>query len=118
MAMTDEIYTIAAVFAGVGEKEDRTLAKLCDAAETELTARLRRGIGPGDCRGSFICAAAMLAASHYLAARTAGVKSFTVGAVTVTSGGENTDAADLRTQAELLMRPFCTGSLGFLGVRS
>ena len=65
-----------------------------------------------------LIAAAMLAASHFLAARTAGVKSFTVGAVTVTSGGEGTDAADLRTQAELLMRPFCTGALGFLGVRA
>lgn len=116
--MTDEIYTIAAVFTGTGETADRTLEKLCDAAETELTARLRRGIRPEDCRGSFICAAAMLAASHYLAARTAGVKSFTVGEITVSSGGENADAADLRTQAELLMRPFCTGGLGFLGVRS
>ena len=114
--MTDEIYTIAAVFAGVGENEEPTLEKLCGAAE--LRARLRRGIAPEDCRGSFICAAAMLAASHFLAARTAGVKSFTVGAVTVTSGGEGTDAADLRTQAELLMRPFCTGALGFLGVRA
>ena len=112
MAMTDEIYTIAAVFAGVGENEEPTLEKLCGAAETELRARLRRGIAPEDCRGSFICAAA------FLAARTAGVKSFTVGAVTVTSGGEGTDAADLRTQAELLMRPFCTGALGFLGVRA
>lgn len=114
--MTDEIYTIAAVFAGVGENEEPTLEKLCGAAETELRARLHRGIAPEDCRGSFICAAAMLAASHFLAARTAGVKSFTVGAVT--SGGEGTDAADLRTQAELLMRPFCTGALGFLGVRA
>ena len=118
MAMTDEICTIAAVFAGVGENEEPTLEKLCGAAETELRARLRRGIAPEDCRGSFICAAAMLAASHFLAARTAGVKSFTVGAVTVTSGGEGTDAADLRTQAELLMRPFCTGALGFLGGRA
>ena len=117
--MTDEICTIAAVFAGVGENEEPTLEKLCGAAETELRARLRRGIAPEDCRGSFICAAAMLAASHYIAARSATpYKSFTVGEVTVTSGGENRSASELRTQAELLMRPFCTGALGFLGVRA
>ena len=93
--------------------------RLCTAAETELSASLRKDVRPEDCRGSFLCAAAMLAASHYIAARSAtSYKSFTVGEVTVTSGGENRSVSELRTQAELLMRPFCTGGRFFLGVRS
>ena len=104
--MLDEIYKVAAVFASPGEDDRETLRTLCTAAETELSA-------------SFLCAAAMLAASHYIAARSATpYKSFTVGEVTVTSGGENRSASELRTQAELLMRPFCTGGRFFLGVRS
>ena len=78
-----------------------------------------RHVTAEDCGACFICAAAMLAASHYIAARSATpYKSFTVGEVTVTSGGENRSASELRTQAELLMRPFCTGGRFFLGVRS
>lgn len=117
--MTDEIYAVAAVFAQTQKQPDETLRTLCGAAETALQASLRRGIAPEDCRGSFICAAAMMAASHYITAQAASpVKSFTVGEVTVTTGTDAGPAADLRTQAELLMRPFCTGGLQFLGVRS
>ena len=117
--MLDEIYKVAAVFACPGEDDRETLRTLCTAAETELSASLRKDVRPEDCRGSFLCAAAMLAASHYIAARSVTpYKSFTVGEVTVTSGGENRSASELRTQAELLMRPFCTGGRFFLGVRS
>ena len=104
--MLDEIYKVAAVFASPGEDDRETLRTLCTAAETELSASLRKDVRPEDCRGSFLCAAA----TPY--------KSFTVGEVTVTSGGENRSASELRTQAELLMRPFCTGGRFFLGVRS
>ena len=104
MARADEIYTLAAGFSAAGAPDEAALRALCGAAEVELTNRLRRDVTAEDCGACYTCAAAMLAASHFLAARTAGVKSFTVGAVTVTSGGEGTDAADLRTQAELLMR--------------
>lgn len=114
--MTEEIYTVAEVFAQAGETGREALRQLCGAAEVELTAELRRGILPDDCRGSFVCAAAMLAASHYLAARTQGGR-FTVGDVSVSDAGAESAAA-LRTQAGLLMRPFCRGELAFLGVRA
>ena len=113
--MTEEIYTVAEVFAQAGEAGRDALRQLCGAAEIELSAELRRGILPDDCRGSFVCAAAMLAASHYIAARTQNER-FTVGSVSISDvGGSNASA--LRTQAALLMRPFCRGELAFLGVR-
>lgn len=116
MAMTEEIYTVAEVFAQAGEAGREALRQLCGAAEVTLTAELRRGILPDDCRGSFVCAAAMLAASHYIAARAQNGR-FTVGDVSVLeTGAESAEA--LRTQAGLLMRPFCRGELAFLGVRA
>lgn len=117
--MREEIYTVAAVFAGVSEQErDAVLEGLCDAARAEVTARLRKDVAPDACRQSVLCASAMLAASHYLAATAGGgVKSFTVGEVTVNTLAAAGTADDLRTQAELLMRPFCTGGFHFAGVR-
>lgn len=116
--MREEIYTVAAVFAGVHGEKDAALERLCEAARAEVTANLRRGVAPEECRQSLLCASAMLAASHYLAARGGcGVKSFTVGEVTVNAGEAVSTAADLRTQAELLMRPFCAGGFHFAGVR-
>lgn len=115
--MTADIYAIAAVFTGSGS-EDQVLLALCRAAEQELTARLRPGLTPEDCRESFVCAAALLAASHFGSGRTAGgIRSFAVGSVSVSAGGESQTSEDLRTQAMLLMRPFCRGEFSFVGVR-
>lgn len=114
--MTEEIYTVAEVFAQAGEAGREALRQLCGAAEVTLTAELRRGILPDDCRGSFVCAAAMLAASYYIAAQAQNGR-FTVGDVSVSETGTESAEA-LRTQAGLLMRPFCRGELAFLGVRA
>ena len=54
--MLDEIYKVAAVFASPGEDDRETLRTLCTAAETELSASLRKDVRPEDCRGSFLCA--------------------------------------------------------------
>ena len=51
MAMLDEIYKVAAVFASPGEDDRETLRTLCTAAETELSASLRKDVRPEDCRG-------------------------------------------------------------------
>ena len=117
MATTDEIYAIAAVFSPVqeGGAQD-ALPALCAAAEAELTARLRPGIGPEDCRESFLCAAAMMAAAALLSGGMGAVSAFSVGSVSVQTGSAARTAADLRTQAALLMRPFCRGGFSFAGV--
>lgn len=112
--MLDEIYKVAAVFASPGEDDRETLRTLCTAAETELSASLRKDVRPEDCRGSFLCAAAMLAAANYREACGAcGVEAFRVGEVSVTPGKAGTAA--LRQAAERLMAPFVTGGLACRG---
>ncbi len=123
MALTDEIYQMAAVFAPAGTDE-QMLFSLCRAAEQSITARLRPGVTADDCRDSFVCAAAWIAVSYLpQSVQTRQVQSFTVGEVSVTAGSPDADvsgaAACLRTQAELLMAPYCAsgGGFAFLGVR-
>lgn len=118
--MADEIYAVAAVFAAPAEESgaQNALMAMCGAAERELLARLRTGITAESCRESFICAAALLAASAFCAGGAAqGVRSFTVGSVSVATGAENRKAEDMRVQAALLMRPFCRSDFSFAGVR-
>ena len=123
MALRDEIYQMAAVFAPVGTDE-QMLKSLCLAAEQNIMAKLRPGVTVDDCHDSFVCAASWIAVS-YLPEGTLmqQVQSFTVGEVSVTAANaaaaSSGAAACLRTQAELLMAPYCTsgGGFAFLGVR-
>ena len=113
--MLEEIYALAASFAGV-DGGDKALRALCKAAECELAARLRSGVSPEDCRDSFICAAAWMAVAGYgSAAESCG--EFSVADVTVRPGG-NAAAQALRRQAETLMAPWCGGGFSFRGVRA
>lgn len=114
---------MAAVFSPAGTDE-QMLKSLCRAAEQALTARLRAGVQVDDCYDSFVCAAALLAVSFVPGPSQTGrqVRSFTVGEVSVTAAAaEDTGAsACLRTQAELLMAPYCVaaeGGFAFTGVR-
>ena len=123
MALTDEIYQTAAVFAPAGTDE-QMLRRLCRAAEQAVAARLRAGVTGYDCHDSFVCAAAWIAVSYLPQSAGAGkqVRSFTVGEVSVTeteAASVSGAAACLRTQAELLMAPYCAsgGGFAFLGVR-
>ena len=113
--MLEEIYALAASFAGAGSG-DEGLRALCKAAECELAARLRPGVTPEDCRDSFICAAAWMALAGY---GTAGEScgEFSVADVTVRPGG-GAAAQTLRSQAETLMAPWCGGGFSFRGVRA
>lgn len=123
MALTDEIYQMAAVLAP-GQADETVLKSLCRAAEQAVTARLRPSVTAQDCRDSFVYAAALIAVS-YLPSGVQGtqqVRSFSVGDVSVTAADTaavSGASACLRTQAELLMAPYCTSSGGFafLGVR-
>lgn len=113
---------MAAVFAPAGTDE-QMLRSLCCAAAQTITARLRPGVTVDDCHDSFVCAASWIAVSYLPeGAQAKQVQSFTVGEVSVTAGTSAVTsgaAACLRTQAELLMAPYCAsgGGFAFLGVR-
>ena len=122
MALRDEIYQMAALFAPAGTDE-QMLRSLCSAAEQSIKAKLRPGVTVDDCHDSFVCAAAWIAVSYLPeGAQMRQVQSFTVGEVSVTeaeAASVSGAAACLRTQAELLMAPYCAsgGGFAFLGVR-
>lgn len=108
--MTDDILRIARTLCGV-QTEDEALRAFCSAAEAALTARLR--CDAAECRDSFLCAAAMLAASYYLSAAAAGTRSFTAGTLTVSRAAE--DAERLAGQAETLLKPYFRDDFAFMG---
>ncbi|MBQ5442042.1 MAG: hypothetical protein IIT47_00560 [Oscillospiraceae bacterium] len=76
--MRTEIFTIASAITASTEGERELLGKLCAAAEEEIARQLRPGVTAQDCAGSYVCAAAWMAA----------------GALELTRGGE--DIASLR----------------------
>jgi len=119
--MHEKIMALAAAIVSPGEAELPLLEALCTAAQAELSSMLREGADPAGCADIFSCAAALLAAAALLPCReTGGVEQFTVGEVSVrTGGGAGCEAAGtLRRQALTIMAPYCRdGGFAFLGVR-
>lgn len=119
--MVEQILGLAALIARPAEEEKPLLEAMCTAAAADLTRRLRDGVKPEDCRDSFPCAAALLAAGGLLACRSGGdVEQFSVGDVSVRTGGSQgcETAAAMRRQAAAMMAGFCgDDEFAFLGVR-
>ena len=120
MERIDEIYRDALLFAQAsGEDEQAALKRLCQAAADGLKARLRPGVEPEDCGGSFNLAAAWTAIAWFSAGlRADGVQSFTAGDLTVSAGSQNAAAAALLGQADVMMAPYTGGGFSFMGVRA
>ena len=120
MAMLDNIYAMAAAFAGeLGQDKQQALQNLCKAAEAELCSRLLPGVDPAQCEQSFVCAAAWIALSNLAAGnRSDGISTFSAGEMSVSkSTGADTAANCLRTQAELIMAPYTGDHFSFMGVK-
>ena len=118
--MYEEILEFAKMAGQVEEGEEELLALLCQVAERELATKLKNGVKPEDCAGSFVIAAAWLALSLLCVSRQEErVDSWSVGEVSVkkgTNAGEQ--AAVYRSQAERLMQPYCADDdFAFIGVR-
>lgn len=120
--MLDEILQLASVIAQPSEQELPLLSALCTAAEDDLGRKLKDGMRPEDCGGSFACAAALLAAAGFLPCRGGGdVEQFSAGDVSVRTGGGGQVcemAAAMRRQAASMMAGYCgDGEFAFLGVK-
>lgn len=116
--MLDEIYKLAAAFAGqVSQQQETVLKNLCKVAEAELCARLRPEVDPAECAESFVCAAAWLALANLACGKSSdGITAFTAGEMGITKGAGDQAANCLRVQAEALMAPYCRDTVAFLGV--
>ena len=111
-----QVYAQARLLSGDLEQEqDRLLELLCSSAATTLSARLRDGLSPEDCKADFIAGASLyaLAALSECSTEAEQVK---LGDVTVKKPGKNTAANCLRNQADLIMAPYLKDRFSFVGV--
>ena len=118
MSLTQQVYAQAAVLAGeLTEHQQAVLEALCTAGTAALSARLREGLTPADCKADFVAAASLMA----LAAldgldEDRKVEQITAGDLTIRKGSRTAAANCLRTQAELMMAPYLKDRFCFRGV--
>ena len=119
MTLRDQVFAQAALLAGdlSGHQTD-LLGALCTASTASLTARLKDGLTPEDCKADFIAAASLFALAALNEAEAAEqVEEFKAGDLTVKQGSR-ADAASrcLHNQAELMITPYLKDRFAFLGV--
>ena len=115
MMLTDQVFAQTSLLAGEMDKRQTDLLKiLSSAAVSHLTARLREGIFPEDCRAEFVAAASLYALAALNEA--GGSEEFRVGDLTVKRGSSDTPSRCLHRQAELIMMPFLRDRFSFQGV--
>ena len=118
MSLKQQVYTQAILLAGeLTEHQMAVLEALCTAGTAALTAKLREGLTPADCRADFVAAASLMA----LAAldeldEDRNVEQITAGDLTIRKGSRAAAANCLRTQAELMMAPYMRDGFLFQGV--
>ena len=118
MSLKQQVYTQAVLLAGdLTEHQLVMLEALCTAGTAALTAKLRDGLTPADCRADFVAAASLMA----LAAldeldEERNVEQITAGDLTIRRGSRAAAVNCLRTQAELMMAPYVRDSFLFQGV--
>ena len=119
MTLTEQVYAQAALLAGdLDERQTNLLKLLCGASVSSLTARLREGLTPEDCKADFIAAASLLALAQLNGVDDdALVEEFKAGDLTVKQGSKNRDAASqcLQRQAELMIAPYLKDGVSFRG---
>ena len=118
MILNQQVYTQALLLAGeLSEQQGRILEALCTASTAALTARLREGLNPEDCKADFIAAASLLAlASMNSVGEDAAVEQITAGDLTIKKGSRDAAANCLRAQAELMIAPYLRDRFTFRGV--
>ena len=118
MSLKQQVYTQAILLAGeLTEHQMAVLEALCTAGTAALTAKLREGLTPADCRADFVAAASLMA----LAAldeldEDRNVEQITAGDLIIRKGSRAAAANCLRTQAELMMAPYMRDGFLFRGV--
>ncbi|MBR5125357.1 MAG: hypothetical protein IKU68_01350 [Oscillospiraceae bacterium] len=115
MMLAHQVYAQAVMLAGqLEDGQAEMLRVLCEISVTSLTARLRDGITPEDCKAEFIAAASLYALA---ALNEAGaVEEFRAGDLTVKRGGADAASRCLHRQAEVIIGPMLKDRFSFRGV--
>ena len=120
MTLAEQVYTQAALLAGeLDDRQTDLLSILCTSATVSLTARLREGLTPDDCRADFVAAASLFALAALNGVdESVNVAEFKAGDLTVKQNFTSRDAASrcLRHQAELMILPYLKDRFSFTGV--
>ena len=118
MILTDQVYAQAMLLAGGLEKQQEQLLKvLVTGICGSLSARLRQGLTPDDCRADFIAAASLYALSALTEVKDAGeTEQFTAGDITLRRRSADAASNCLRSQAELMIAPYLQDRFSFRGV--
>lgn len=114
MTLKEQVLAQALLLTGeLGEQQMAMLTVLCDGAVGMLTARLRDGFTPEDCRAEFVAAASLMALAELGCA--ADVEEFQAGDLTVKRGAD-TASQCLRRQGEWILAPYLKDRFSFTGV--
>lgn len=119
MTLKDQVYAQALLLAGeLEDNEGDILSALCTAATASLTARLREGLRPEDCRADFVAAASLYALAELNAVKDgAAMEQITAGDLTVRKSASADPASKvLRNQAQLVIAPYLKDHFCFRGV--
>lgn len=119
MTLTQQVYAQAALLAGaLNEEQTAVLEVLCTASTASLTARLKEGLNPEDCKADFVAAASLFALASLNAVKDAGgLEQISAGDLTLRKAGTSDAASNvLRNQAELMIAPYLKDCFSFRGV--
>ena len=117
MTLTEQVYTQALLLAGeLNPRQQRLLRALCAGITRILTARLREGLSPEDCKADFIAAASLLALADLGSVDGENVEQITAGDFTIRKGGKDAAANCLKAQAELMITPYLKDRFMFGGI--
>lgn len=118
MTLTEQVYAQALVLAGgLDSQQEALLNILVSGTCASLSARLRDGLTPEDCKADFIASACLYALSALSGVKDAEeAEQFTAGDVTVKRRSRDAASNCLRSQAELMIAPYLKDRFAFLGV--
>ena len=118
MSLTQQVYAQAVILAGeLTDRQRQVLEALCTAGTAALTARLRTGLTPEDCKADFIAAASLMALAALDGVdEERRAEQITAGDLTIRKGNRAAAVNCLRTQAELMMAPYLKDRFSFRGV--
>lgn len=118
MTLKEQVLAQAALLAGpLDTRQMDLLDALCLASTAALTARLREGLTPEDCKADFIAAASLFALAALGGVDDmAQVEQLKVGDVTLNRGNRDAASNCLQAQAELMIAPYLKDRFCFRGV--
>ena len=117
MSLTEQVFAQALLLAGeLTDHQQQMQRALCTAKVSILTARLRKGLKPEDCKADFVAAASLLALADLGSIGDEDrLEQISAGDFTIRKGSRDAASNCLRAQAELMIAPYLKDRCSFRG---